>query len=165
MPSAAYYPSGGLSNTNTSISCDQLCISLSGPTLATAEANLRNMARQPIKCNQVAASYRHRRNAHVPEIERPYRRAAEDLQDVRKEGQVKFGTDKSFRSASNVKTGLARTRSFCTASGKPGPLSASLCASPSYVILSDVLQTMTNTRSLRSLATSDSDDTFYTANE
>jgi hypothetical protein len=161
MPSAAYYPSGGL--TNTSISRDQLCIS--GPTLVAAEANLRNMARQPVKCNQVTVNYRHRRNAHVPEVERPYRRAGEDLQDVRQEGQVKFGPDKSFRSASIVKTGLARTRSFCTASGKPGPLSASLCAPPSYTLLSEVLETMTNTCSLRSLATSDPDDTFYSVNE
>lgn len=165
MPSADYYPSGGLSNTDTSISRDQLCISLSGPTPAAAEADLRDMARQPIKYNQVAVNHRHRRNAYVPEIECPYRQAAEDLQDVRQEGQVEFGPDKCFGSTSNVKTGLARTRSFCTAFGKPRPPSASLCAPLSCILLPDVLETMTNTHSLRSLATSDSDDTFYTVNE
>ncbi|OJA13097.1 hypothetical protein AZE42_09328 [Rhizopogon vesiculosus] len=126
------------------------------------------MTRQPTQ----ESDYRRGPNPHVPKIDGADRQVAGDLQDVKQGGQAKFDTMETFTPASkavNIKTGiryLARIRSFYAVTfGKPDLLSASIYAPPSYILLSDMLDTITNTRSLISLATSDSDDTVHTVND
>ncbi|KAG1734068.1 uncharacterized protein EDB91DRAFT_620462 [Suillus paluster] len=159
MPSSTYYPPGGLSNTNhPPITHNQLCISLSDPTLVAAEARLSQMARQR-KQEQAANSIYQRR-------------AAEDLQDLRQGAHAKFnpfGSPTSASQGNDVKTAmryLAKIKSVCTVTfRKPRYLSTGVCAPPSYIFLYDALETIRSTHSLNSLATSGVDDTFFTVDE
>jgi hypothetical protein len=173
MTSYTYYPLGSLGDTkHPPIPRDQFCITLPP---AAMEVNLPEMSCQRTDREQQPAGnsdYRRGRNAHIPKIDDANRPVADDLQDVRQRDHARFNPVETLTSASqsvDVMTArqyLARIRSFFTvAFGKPECLSASICAPPSYILLSDVLEITTNTRSLDSLAASDSDDTFYTVDE
>lgn len=161
-------PVGGLSNTNhPSISRDQLCITLPDPTLVAPEANLPRMTPQrTIHDHELAmnSDYRRGLNIDVPAIDGADRRATEDLQHVRHGRQVKLGPVETLSASESSMQYLTSIRSFCTAAcGKPQFLSASVCVPPSYIIPSDVLETIAH--SLSASAISDSDATFYTADE
>ncbi|KAG0709443.1 hypothetical protein DFH29DRAFT_231130 [Suillus ampliporus] len=172
MPSNTYYPPGGLSNANhPPITHNQLCISLSDPNLVAAEARLSKMACQREQQQAVNSIYQRDRDARTLKADGADRRAAEDLQDLRQGAHAKFDPLETLKSASqshDVKTVmryLAKIRSVCTvAFGKPGSLSTGVCAPPSYVLLSDALETIKSIHSLK-LATSGADDTFFTVDE
>ncbi|KAG1774124.1 hypothetical protein EV702DRAFT_1200621 [Suillus placidus] len=195
MPSDTYYPPGGLININhPPIIHNQLCISLSDPTLVTTELlTLRQVAHRRKQEETVNSNYQ------------PGTTAMRYLTKIKSFCTISLGKHRSFSancaspaciSLSDSTLGttkvftlpqVARQRKqeeairnsnyrlgetamqfltkICTiAFGKPGTLSTN-CTQPSYNFLSDALETIITIHSLSSLATADAGDTFVTADE
>ncbi|KAG1725767.1 hypothetical protein EDB19DRAFT_1833707 [Suillus lakei] len=195
MPSDTYYPPDGLSNTNRPpITHSQLCISLSGSIITTAEGlTLRKMLQR--KQEQVM-------NPNY----RPGKTAMRYLTKIRLSCTIAFAKSGSLSANcpppaciplsnsiiattealtlhqmvrqrkneqvmnSNHRPGktamryLTKIRSFCTIAFAKPGSLSANCAPPSYAFLSGALETIMTIHSLSSLTTIDK-DTFFTADE
>lgn len=191
MPSDAYCPPGGLIN-HPPIH-NQLCISLSDPTPVTTKLlNSRQVAHQRKQEEAVNSKYQpstnamrfltkirsfctisfvtHRSpsaNSSLPACISLYHSTLETT-EVFTLPQVARQRKQEEAINSNRRPGETPMRyltKICTSAfGKLGSLSTN-CDQPSYNFLSDALETIVTIHSFSSLATTDADDTFVTADD
>ncbi|KAG1795110.1 uncharacterized protein HD556DRAFT_392857 [Suillus plorans] len=191
MPSNAYCPPGGLINHHPIH--NQLCISLSDPTPVTTKLlNLRQVAHQRKQEEAVNSKYQPSMNAmrfltkirsfctisfgtHGSLSANSSSPACISLYDSTLGTTEVFTLPQVARQRkqeeainSNHRPGVTPMRyltKICTSAfGKLGSLSTN-CDQPSYNFLSDALETIITIHSFSSLATTDADDTFVTADD
>ncbi|KAG1881066.1 hypothetical protein F4604DRAFT_1746195 [Suillus subluteus] len=190
MPSDTYYPPSDLINIDhPPIIRNHLCISLSNPTLVTTELlTLRQVAHQRKQKEAVNSNYQLGTNAmrfltkirsfctisfgkHGSLSANGAPPACISLSDLTLGTTEVFSLPQVARQCkqeamnSNYRPGETAMRYLMTiAFRKPGSLSPN-CAQPSYNFLSDAPETIIIIHSVSSLATTDADDTFVTADE